>query len=82
MSTPQGGRHEHRLRTPTSALPHEEKVRRQRRHVQVLTVVLLLVLALLVYIALVDLDNWADWIVLGMICTTAVGAVIAIQARG
>lgn len=44
--------------------------------------VLLLVLALLVYIALVDLDNWADWIVLGMICTTAVGAVIAIQARG
>lgn len=74
--------HEHRLRTPTSELPHEEKLKRQQRHMQILTGALLLVLAMLVYSAIFDLDNWSEWVVFGAICATAVGAVIAVQTRG
>jgi hypothetical protein len=41
--------HEHHLphHTPTSQLHHAEKMKRQERHLQILTVVLLLVLGLL-----------------------------------
>lgn len=81
MTEPRGSRREHHLRTPTSELPHDEKVTRQRRHAQIFAVVLVLVLALLVYGALSDLDSWADWIVFAMICVTAVGATIAIHSR-
>jgi hypothetical protein len=69
----------HHLHTPTSELPHAEKVRREQRHVQILTVVLLAVLAMLAYAAAFDLDSAAEWIVLGMICVTAVGAMIAVH---
>jgi len=70
---------QHRLHTPTGELPHDAKVRREQRHVQILTVVLLAVLAMLVYAAAFDLDSWAEWVVLGMICVTAVGAIIAVH---
>jgi fatty acid desaturase len=74
--------HERRhLRTPTRELPHAERVRRQQLHITVLTGALLLVLLMLAYSAAFDLDHWAEWIVLGGICATAVGAIIAVNTR-
>jgi membrane protein YdbS with pleckstrin-like domain len=82
MTDPQESRHhEHHLRTPTNELPHEEKLKRQERHMQILTGVMLLVLAMLVYSALFDLDNWSEWVVFGAICATAIGTVIAVNTR-
>jgi membrane protein YdbS with pleckstrin-like domain len=82
MTDPQESRHhEHHLRTPTNELPHEEKLKRQERHMQILTVAMLLVLAMLVYSALFDLDNWSEWVVFGAICATAIGTVIAVNTR-
>ncbi len=77
MSDPQGAGH--RLHTPTSELPHPEKVRRERMHIRILTLVLIAVLAMLAYAAAFDLDSWAEWVVLGMICFTAVGAMVAVH---
>jgi hypothetical protein len=77
-------RHEHRehhLRTPTSELSHQERLRRQALHLEVLTGALLLVLAMLVYAAIFDLDHPAEWVVFGAICLTAVGAAIAVRTR-
>ncbi len=79
MTDPQASRHhEHHLRTPTNELPHEEKLKRQRRHLQVLTGVMLLVLAMLVYSVLTAIDTWSEWVVFGAICATAVGTMIAV----
>ena len=72
---------EHHVRTPTSQLPHEEKVRRQQRHIMLLTVVLVGVLLMLAYSAAFDLDHWAEWVVLGGIVFTAVGVIIAAQSQ-
>jgi hypothetical protein len=44
-----------------------------------LTIVLLLVLALLAYSAAFDLDDWAEWVVLGGIVSVAVGTMIAVH---
>ena len=83
MNDSQASRHhEHHLRTPTSELPHEEKLKRQARHMQILTGVMLLVLAMLVYSALFDLDSWSEWVVFGAICATTVGTIIAVHTRG
>jgi len=71
----------HHLRTPTRELPHKEKIARQERHIQILSLVLLAVLALLIYSAAFDLDHWAEWIVFGGIVMTAVGAGIAINTH-
>jgi hypothetical protein len=65
--------------TPTHLLPHEQKLARQRRHVQILTVVCVLVVAALVYAAAFDLNSVAEWIVFGMIIVTAIGAMIAVH---
>ena len=73
--------HEHHLRTPTGELPHEEKIKRQRFHITLLTVVLVGVLLMLAYSALFDLDNWAEWTVLGGIVFTAIGVMIAAQSQ-
>lgn len=82
MTDPQESRHhEHHLRTPTNELPHEEKLKRQERHMQIVTGVMLLVLAMLVYSALFDLDNWSELVVFGAICATAIGTVIAVNTR-
>jgi hypothetical protein len=72
---------EHHIRTPTRQLPHEEKIRRQQRHITMLTVGLLGVLAMLAYSAAFDLDHWAEWVVLGAIVATAVGFIIAAQSQ-
>jgi protein-S-isoprenylcysteine O-methyltransferase Ste14 len=72
---------EHHVRTPTDELSHEQKLERQRLHITVLSVVLLLVLLMLAYSAIFDLDSAPEWIVFGAICFTGVGAVIAVQSR-
>jgi membrane protein YdbS with pleckstrin-like domain len=65
--------------TATHALPHEQKLARQRRHIQILTVVCVLVLAALVYAAAFDLNSVAEWIVFAMIIVTVIGAMIAVH---
>jgi hypothetical protein len=74
-------RREHRLRTPTGELSHEARLRRQRTHINVFTLVLLAALAMLAYAAAFDLDHWAEWAVFGGICATAIGFMIAVHAR-
>lgn len=69
----------HHLRTPTSQLPHAEKIARQDRHIEILSIVLLAVLLLLIYSAAFDIDSWAEWIVFGGIVAAAVGAGVAIN---
>ena len=79
---PQRPHHRERhLRTPSGELTHEQKLRRQRTHVNVLTLVLVAVLAMLAYAAAFDLDHWAEWIVFGGICFAAVGFMVAVQSR-
>jgi membrane protein YdbS with pleckstrin-like domain len=83
MTDPQASHHrEHHLRTPTNELSHEEKLRRQARHLQILTGVMVLVLAMLVYSAIFDLDNWSEWVVFGAICSVAIGTIIAVSTSG
>jgi hypothetical protein len=72
---------EHHLRTPTGQLPHDERIRRQQRHVTMLTLALIGVLAMLAYSAAFDLDHWAEWVVLGGICFAAVGFIVAAQSQ-
>ena len=67
------------VRTPTSELPHAEKLERQRRHLQILTGILVLVLILLAYSAAFDLNHWAEWIVFGAIFGTAIGLIVAVS---
>lgn len=74
-------KHPHLHHTPTSQLPHEEKLKRQERHLQILTGVLLLVLLMLVYSAAFDLDNWSEWVVFGGICSVAIGTIIAVNTH-
>lgn len=71
----------HLTSTPTRRLPHPEKVRREQRHVAMLTGALSAVLVLLVYTASFDLNSWSEWTVLGAIVLTTVGAGIAVQTR-
>jgi formate hydrogenlyase subunit 3/multisubunit Na+/H+ antiporter MnhD subunit len=42
---------------------------------------MLALLAMLVYAAAFDLDNWSEWVVFGGICSVAVGTIIAIRPR-
>jgi len=67
-------------RTPTRALPHEQKIARQQAHIRILTAVILLIGALLAYAAAFDLDSAAEWIVFVMIVVTAIGATIAVHS--
>jgi membrane protein YdbS with pleckstrin-like domain len=82
FTDPQRPHHRERhMRTPTDELTHQQRLERQRLHIRVLSLVLVLVLLMLAYTAAFDLDSAPEWIVLGGICATAVGAVIAIQSR-
>ncbi|MGZ5313472.1 MAG: hypothetical protein ACXWEA_04630 [Solirubrobacterales bacterium] len=72
---------EHHLRTPTGELSHEDKLARQALHIRVLVIALILVLLMLGYAAAFDLDSWAEWVVLGGICSVGVGAIIAVSPR-
>ena len=78
------GEHHHRgpHHTPTRELPHQEKLARQRAHIRILSVVLVVVLAALVYAAAFDLNSSAEWIVFGMIVFTVAGAMIAVHKPG
>jgi membrane protein YdbS with pleckstrin-like domain len=69
------------VRAPTGELSHQQKLRRQQRQIAVFTMILLLVLAMLAYAAAFDLNHWAEWIVFGGICATAVGFMIAVHSR-
>jgi accessory gene regulator protein AgrB len=71
----------HFAATPTRRLPHPEKVRREQRHIAMLTGVLGAVLLLLLYTAAFDLNSWSEWIVFGAISFAAIGTGIAVQAR-
>ncbi len=73
--------HEHRLRTPTGELHHEEKLKRQALHIEILSVIVVVLLLLVIYAAAFDLDSWAEWIVFGGICSVSVGAIIALSPR-
>jgi uncharacterized membrane protein YcjF (UPF0283 family) len=72
---------EHHVRTPSGELSHEARLRRQQAHIRLLTLGLILVLALLIYTAAFDLDHWAEWVVFGGICATAVGVMVAVHSR-
>lgn len=74
-------RGEHHMRTPTGELTHEQKLRRQQTHINIFTLMLLALLALLVYAAIFDLDSWPEWVVLGGIASVAVGFMIAVHSR-
>ncbi|MGH2994258.1 MAG: hypothetical protein ACRDL1_12080 [Solirubrobacterales bacterium] len=71
---------EHHVRTPTGELSHEQRLRRQQNHITTLSLALLAVLAMLAYAAAFDLDHWAEWIVFGGICGTAVGFMVAVHS--
>jgi hypothetical protein len=73
--------HEHHIRTRTGELSHEQKLARQRTHIMTLSVVLVQVLLMHAYASIFDLNSWAEWVVLGAICITAVGALIAVNTR-
>jgi membrane protein YdbS with pleckstrin-like domain len=82
FTDPQAPHHrEHHIRTPTDELSHERKLARQRTHVMTVSIVLVLVLLMLAYASAFDLNSWAEWAVLGAICVTAVGALIAVNVR-
>jgi hypothetical protein len=71
----------HLTATPARRLPHPQKVRREQRHVAMLTGVLGAVLLLLLYTAAFDLNSWSEWTVFGAIALAAVGTGIAVQTR-
>jgi membrane protein YdbS with pleckstrin-like domain len=82
FTDPLAPRHrEHHIRTPTGELSQEQKLARQRAHITTLSIVLALVLLMLAYASIFDLNSWAEWVVLGAICVTAVGALIAVNTR-
>lgn len=79
-SDPSAHRHRKRfLRTPTEQLGHKAKVLREEAHHRILLAVLLLVALIGVSAALLNLDSWAEWVVLGGICVTVIGLVIAVS---
>jgi type IV secretory pathway TrbD component len=71
----------HRIATPTRLLPHPAKIRREQRHLAMLTGVLAAVLLLLLYAAAFDLNSWAEWTVFGAFVLITVGGGIAAQTR-
>jgi hypothetical protein len=82
FTDPQRPHHRERhVRTPTGELSHEQRLRRQQTHINIFTLVLVAVLAMLAYAAAFDLDHWAEWAVFGGICATALGFMVAVHSR-
>jgi fatty acid desaturase len=78
-SDPSASRHGSRhLRTPTEQLSRPDKLMREAMHVKVLTGLLLLALVAGCFVASSTLDVWHEWLVLGMIFLTGIGAIIAV----
>lgn len=79
-SDPSASRHgEHHLRTPTEQLGRTDKLIREAMHVKVLTGLLLLVLIAGCFASISRLDVWHEWLVLGGICLTGIGVIIAVS---
>jgi hypothetical protein len=82
MTDPSAPHHRaHHLRRPTGELSHEERISRQRFHLDLACGALLLVLALCAYSAIFDLNSWAEWVVFGGICATVIGFIIAVSSE-
>jgi hypothetical protein len=67
------------LRTPSQQLRRGDKLIREALHRRVLNSGLLLALMAGVSAALLELNSWGAWVVLGMICVTVVGVIIAVS---
>ncbi len=79
-SDPSASHHrEHHLRTPSPELSHSDKLLREAFHRRILAGVLLVVLAAAAIALVLDLDSWPEWVVLTMVCVTAVGVIIAVS---
>lgn len=79
-SDPSARRHrKHHLRTPTELLGHKDKLLREASHRRLLLALLLLVAIGGGFAALLELDSWAEWVVLGGICMTVIGVIIALS---
>jgi membrane protein YdbS with pleckstrin-like domain len=70
-----------RVVTTSEACARQQKLARQRTHITILSVALVLVLLMLAYASIFDLNPWPEWVVLGAICVTGVGALIAVNTR-
>lgn len=77
-SDPSASRHgKHHLRTPTQQLSRKDKLLREAMHRRVLSGALIVALAAGVFALVLDLNSWAEWVVLGGICVTVIGVIIA-----
>lgn len=79
-SDPSASRHrKHHLRTPSQQLNHGDKLVREALHRRVLNSGLLVALMAGVSAAVLDLNAWGAWVVLGGICVTVIGVIIAVS---
>jgi hypothetical protein len=79
-SDPSASRHrKHHLRTPSEELSRPDKLIREALHVKVLLGILVPLLLAGGYAAAFDLNSWQDWVVVGGICVTVIGVIIAIS---
>jgi hypothetical protein len=77
-SDPSASRHtKHHVRTPSEQLSRGDKLLREAMHRRVLMGALLVILGAGVAAAVLDLTSWAEWVVLGGICVTVIGVIIA-----
>lgn len=78
FSDPSASRHgRHHLRTPSEQLSRFDKLRREAFHRRFLSGALVLLLIVGCYAAAFDLSAWPAWVVLGGICVTVIGVIIA-----
>jgi len=78
FSDPSASRHrKHHLRTPSAQLGRFDKLRREALHRRFLSGALVLLLIVGGYAAAFDLSSWPSWVVLGGICVTVIGVIIA-----
>ena len=79
-SDPSASHHrKHYLRTPSQQLSRGDKLLREALHRRVLNSGLLVALIAGLFAAMLDLNSWGAWVVLGGICFTAVGLIIAVS---
>ena len=75
---PSASRHTKRhLRTPSEELSRIGKLRREALHRRFLSGALVLILVVGAFAAALDLSSWPAWVVLGAICVTVIGVIIA-----
>ncbi len=75
---PSASRHtKGRLRTPSQKLSRIDKLRREAMHRRFLSGMLVMILVVGGFAAALDLSSWPSWVVLGGICVTVIGVIIA-----